>query len=352
MDQVIFPSLAHLQRMTDDTGMLQFSTYSLPDPHSGYTLDDNVRALLVALGYYHAGVEQKLALALSYRYLSFMHWAQRPDGLFHNEAGYDRRWVDVVGSEDAQGRTVWALGYAAAYPAHHAAGDAAAALLARVLPHVDALQSLRSRAYCILGLSYLVQGAHPFANPVRVAALADALLDEYQRNAATDWRWFESVLTYDNGRLPQALLLAGHVLREQRYLDAGRETLDWLLEQVVENDLIVPIGQDGWFRRGGPKARYDQQPIDAAVMAEVGVTAHAVLGDERYTHVADLAWRWFHGHNTENVPLYDPETDGCHDGLEQGGTNGNQGAESLLALLQTALALRSPAWLGWASMTR
>ncbi len=346
MDHIVFPSLAHLQRMTDDTGMLQFATYGVPSPHSGYTLDDNVRALLVAIGYYHAGVEQDLALALSYRYLSFMHWAQRSDGRFHNEAAYDRSWLDDVGSDDAQGRAVWALGYATAYPIHRAAGDAAATLLNRALPMINSLRSLRSRAYYMLGLSYLVRAGHPLADTKAIAALADSLIMEYEQASDAQWRWFEPILVYDNGRLPQALLLAGHVLGEQRYLDVGGETLDWLLGQVVEDDLIVPVGQDGWFPRGQPKARYDQQPIDAAVIAEVGGTAHTVLGDERYRHIAQLAWRWFHGHNSEGLPLFDPQTGGCHDGLERGSVNGNQGAESLLALLQTALALRSPSWLG------
>ena len=342
MNQVEFPSLAHLQRMTDGTGMLQFATYAVPNPHSGYTLDDNVHALLVALGYYHAGVAQDVALVLSYRYLGFMAWAQRTDGRFHNEAGYDRHWLDDVGSDDAQGRAIWALGYAAAHPTHAAAGRAAAALLERALPLIDDLRSLRSRAYCILGVAY----EHPLGDRQQIARLADSLIAEYQTAADRDWCWFEPILVYDNGRLPQALLLAGHLLDEPRYLQIGRESLDFLLGQVVEDDIIVPIGQDGWFRRGSGKARYDQQPIDAAAIAEVCAAAHAVLRDDRYGDIAQLAWRWFHGHNSESLPLYDPETDGCHDGLERGSVNGNQGAESLLALLQTALALRCPAWLG------
>ncbi len=323
MNEVVFPSLAHLQRMTDGTGMLQFATYAVPNPHSGYTLDDNVRALLVALSYYHVGEEQAVASALSYRYLGFMAWAQRTDGRFHNEAGYDRRWQDDVGSDDAQGRAIWALGYAAVHPIHAAPAQAATALLERALPLIDNLRSLRSRASCILGLAYLLRAEHPLGDRQQIARLADSLIAEYQTASDRDWRWFESILVYDNGRLPQALLLAGHVLDEPRYLHVGQESLDFLLAQVVEDDLIVPIGQDGWFRWGSGKAGYDQQPLDAAAIVGVCVAAHAVLGDARYRHIAERAWDWFHGNNSESIQLYDPETDGCHDGLMRGSVNGD-----------------------------
>jgi hypothetical protein len=221
--------------------------------------------------------------------------------------------------------------------------------LERALPLIDHLQSLRSRVYCILGLAYLVRAGHPLGDRQQIARLADSLIAEYHAASDGDWRWFEGILVYDNGRLPQALLLAGRVLAAPRYLQMGQESLDFLLAQVVEDDVVVPIGQDGWFRRGSGKARYDQQPIDAAAIAEVCATAHAVLGNDHYRHIAERAWDWFHGHNSEGLSLHDQETDGCWDGLMRGSVNGNQGAESLLALLQTALALRCPAWLGVAA---
>ena len=179
-----------------------------------------------------------------------------------------------------------------------------------------------------------------------LAALASSLLDDVQRNAQADWCWFEAGLTYDNGRLPQALLIAGHLLSNRQCLTVAQELLDFLLAQVVEDGVVVPIGQAGWYWRGKPKARYDQQPIDAASLVEVCTTASIILGEPRYWDIALAAWAWFNGRNSEGLVLYDAQTSGCHDGLECGSVNDNQGAESTLALLQAALALNDPNWLG------
>ena len=340
------PPLAHLRRLTDDTGLFQFATYSVPNPHYGYTIDDNARGLLVAAGYHQLGAERDLAADLMHRYLTFIRWAQRPDGRFHNELSYDRRWLDEVGSEDALGRTVWALGVAVALPASAASADAAAEMLRRALPGVRGLRSPRARAYALLGLAQLVSSDHPVGDTELLGALADGLLDDLERHAQADWLWFEDVLAYDNGRLPHALLVAGWVLNERRYLRAGQAALDFLLSHVVDDDVVVPIGQAGWFRRGQAKARYDQQPIDAASLAEVCATAAVVLGEAHYHTRARSAWHWFHGHNSEGLVVYDAETGGCHDGLGRGSVNHNQGAESTLAVLQAGLALRSRRWLG------
>ncbi len=346
MKQIALPPLAHLRRLSDDTGVQQFAIHSVPNPHFGYTLDDNVRALLVTSGYYWHGVERDVAAALAYRYLAFIHWAQRPDGRFHNELSYDRRWLDEVGSEDALGRTVWALGYAVACPLHSASRGAAADMLGRALPHVQALRSPRARAYAALGMAHLVRVSHPYAQEYLLAALASSLLDDVQRNIQAEWHWFEAGLTYDNGRLPQALLIAGYLLSDQRYLSVGQELLDFLLAQVVEDGIVVPIGQSNWYWRGEIKARYDQQPIDAASLVEVCATASIVLGKPHYWDIALSAWAWFHGRNSEGLVIYDAQTCGCHDGLERGSVNHNQGAESTLALLQAALALNNLDWLG------
>ncbi len=340
------PPLAHLQRLTDDTGVQQFATHGVPNPHFGYTLDDNVRALLVTSGYYQHGVERDLAAALTYRYLAFIRWAQRPDGRFHNELSYDRRWLDEVGSEDALGRTVWALGYAVACPLHSASMGAAADMLGRALPYVQSLCSPRARAYAALGVAHLVRVSHPHGQQHLLVALASSLLDDVQRHAQAEWRWFEPGLTYDNGRLPQALLIAGQLLSDRQYLTVAQELLDFLLAQVVEDGVVVPIGQAGWYWRGKAKARYDQQPIDAASLVEVCATASIVLGEARYWDIALAAWAWFYGRNSEHLVLYDAQTSGCHDGLRCSSVNDNQGAESTLALLQASLALNDLNWLG------
>lgn len=340
------PPLTHLDRLTDDTGMYQFAIHSVPDPHSGYTLDDNVRGLLVALGYHAQGCEPDVAARLVYRYLAFMRWAQREDGQFHNELSYDRRWLDDVGSPDSQGRAIWALGYAAAYPLDSGSGGAATEMLRRALPHVAQLRSPRTRSYALLGVAFLVRAGHPLGTPRLLRSLADGVVDDFKRNALPDWRWFERVLAYDNGRIPQALLVAGQLLEEERYAHVAKEALDFYLPQVVKDDCVQLIGHDGWYCYGEQRAAYDQQPVDAASLVEVCSAAYAVLGDSRYRNTAELAWEWFHGRNSEGLVLYDPLTGGCHDGLGRGSVNDNQGAESTLSVLQAALALQNPEWLG------
>jgi hypothetical protein len=346
MRKIALPPLAHLRLLTDDTGVVQFANWSVPDPHYGYTLDDNVRALLVVLGYHHSGAERDAAAALAARYLAFIRWAQLPDGRFHNELSYDRRWLDDVGSEDALGRTVWALAVAAALPITDSLAGAAAELLARALPHVPGLRSLRARGYALIGLAHLVRAGHPYGDAALLRAMADGLLDDLDGNAEPGWTWFEPVLAYDNGRLPHALFLAGAVLHDVRYIAAAQATLEFLLGSVVEGEIVVPIGQAGWFRRGQPPARYDQQPIDAASLAEVCATAALVVDDPSYARVAYSAWRWFHGANSEGLVVCEPLTGGCHDGLGKANVNHNQGSESTLAYLQAALALTDPLWLG------
>lgn len=346
MFNTMLPPLAHLKQLTDDTGMLQFATWTVPNPQYGYTLDDNVRALIVAAGYVHADVEHDTAVALAVRYLAFIQSAQRADGRFHNEMSYDRRWLDDVGSEDAFGRTIWALCVAIVFPVRPQLAGAANEMLVRALPHVRTLRSLRARAYAMLGIAQLVRAEHPSGDAALLRVLADGLADELERKAEADWHWFEPVLAYDNGRLPQALLLAGDVLDDMRYVRAGQATLEFLLTHVTEHNIVVPIGQAGWFQHGEAKAHYDQQPIDAASLVDVCVTAAGVLNDPAYQQVALNAWRWFYGANSEGLAVCDAATGGCHDGLGKNSVNNNQGAESTLAYLQAALAVCVPSWIG------
>lgn len=335
------PPLDHLVRLTDDTGTVQFSLWGTPDPSSGYTLDDTARALLVAAGYYRLGVDRARAEALITRTLSFVCWAQLPDGRFHNEASYDRRWLDVVGSDDSFGRTVWALSEALAGPLPARAEGAAGELLGRALPHAWQVRSLRGRGLVAIGMARLALADHPRADLRLLEALADSLLADLGGNSEPQWHWFEPILCYDNARLPQALLLAGQVLGRHEYVQAAKAALDFLCEHTLEGEILVPIGQAGWYRLGAEKARYDQQPIDAGAMVECCVDAALVTGATHYRDLALRAWGWFFGQNSEGLMLYDQQTGGCRDGLLAGGVNQNQGSESTVALLQAAVALRS-----------
>jgi hypothetical protein len=337
---LILPSLKHLHRLTDDTGILEFALHSVPDPSFGYTLDDNARALLVTSMYYHYHVDSEVAANLIYRYLAFLRWSQLSDGWFHNELSYDRRWIDERGSEDAYGRAVWALGYAATHPIHSGTAGAATEMLRHALSQVGTLKYQRGFAYTILGLVYLIEQDHPLGDHGLLQHLAERLYNNLQDDFQSDWYWFEDKLTYDNGRLPQALMLAGHLLGSKQLLQAAERSLLFLISHVFEGGVLVPIGNSRWFQRNSQKARYDQQPIDAATIVEVCATAWRIFQKNEYLNYAKLAWEWFHGQNSEHLALYDLETGGCHDGLSHNSISNNQGAESSIAFLQAGLALR------------
>lgn len=337
--ELILPSLKHLDRLTDDTGVFQFAIHSVPNPCFGYTLDDNARALLVTSMYYHHNVDCDVATSLTYKYLSFLRWSQLSNGWFHNELSYDRHWLDERGSEDAYGRAVWALGYAATHPIHRAIAGAATEMLRLALPQAETLKYQRGFAYTILGLVNLIEQGHPLGNCGLLKYLADNLYDKLEYDLQTGWYWFEDKLTYDNGRLPQSLMLAGHLLGNSHLLEASERSLSFLLSHVFEGDVLVPIGNNGWFHRNSQKARYDQQPIDAATIVEVCATAWRIFQKKEYLNYANLAWEWFHGQNSEQLVLYDLETGGCHDGLGRNNISNNQGSESSIAFLQASLAL-------------
>ncbi|NPV09421.1 MAG: hypothetical protein HPY83_15860 [Anaerolineae bacterium] len=334
--------LDHLQRMTDTTGMLQHAFYTSPDPLHGYTTDDNARALIVALQYSLAtGSEESHDLV--WRYLSFLRYAQRPDGLFHNFMAYDRTWMDEVGSDDCQGRAVWALGYALATSPQSGMSRSAELLLECALPGLDRVRSPRGQALCLLGLSWACQVGYQEGR-VRdlMARFADNLVRLWEVTAEPDWLWFENILAYDNPKLCEGLLNAYVSLGENRYFEIALESLAFLLGVYFEGDMLDVIGQDGWYPRGGPRAVFDQQPIEAQAMVQACVSAHQVTGDDIYLEHGFNAFSWFLGANRLGRPLYDPTSGGCFDGLHPDRVNGNQGAESTLAYLLSRLAFEVP----------
>lgn len=330
------PPLTHLRRLTDDTGLLQHARYHLPDPRHGYTLDDNSRALAVAVGLQRAGCD---TADLVDRYLSFIVFAQRPDGHFHNFLSYDRRWLDDRAGDDALGHVIAALGYAAARSPDRGVQSLAAELLRPALTHLPQVGSPRGIAHGLLGVCWM-----PTVEPA-VEELGNRLIALHHLNRAPGgWEWFESLLAYDNGRLPLALLVAGKLTGESSFTEVARCTLNFLLDVVCPDGMLDLVGNQGWFPEDGSRAQFDQQPVDAASMAEVCAAADQILGGGRYRPAAETSARWFEGANRIGIALAVPETGGCHDGLEPEGVNANQGAESTLALFQARLALHDPGW--------
>ncbi len=354
LDRIPGFRLDRLKRLTDDTGVVQHALYALPNSHHGYSIDDQARALIVVLKHFNlTGAWESLDLASTY--LRFLNYAQLPDGRFHNFLSFDRRWEDAVGSEDSNGRTVWALGYTTLTGVEEDLQMTARTMLLRCYPWLGRLRYLRARAFSILGLYFYLR-TEPGDERARglVRRHADALVAAYERTSAPGWEWFEDCLTYSNGRLPHALLLAYLVTWNRRYLEVARDSTDFLLRVAHTDgpDTVCLVGQDGWYPRGGPCARFDQQPVDAAGLVELCLAANQVLGGERYLREAHVAFEWYHGRNVVGVPLYCEPTGGCFDGLTPDGPNRNQGAESTISYLQSYLAMVEAGQLALNEVTR
>ena len=330
--------LAHLKRLTDDTGLLQHAKYIVPDRHTGYCLDDNSRALMLCAWAY-ALLRSQDAKELISTYFSFTHFMQNPDGHFRNFIDYQRHFLDETGSDDACGRALWALGYIIWRPPRDAYRSLAYECFKKALPHVRGL-NLRGKALAMLGLAaYLrcYQGDESVTALLRECA--DYLLALYKEVAADDWRWFEDIICYDNGIMPMALFQTYALLRDEKYLRVARETLEFLEKVLTQNGRLSIVGSRGWYKRGGPKAQYDQQPIDATAMVLAYQSAYWITQEKDYLKKMRLAFGWFLGENDMGMSLYDYETKGCADGLLPEGVSLNQGGESTVSFLMALLAM-------------
>lgn len=332
------PTLDHLLAMTDDVGLHQHARRTVPSRAHGYCIDDVGRALIVAVDAAADRATAEAGQRLLTTYLAYVVDAQLPDGWFHNFLGYDRRWQDDRGTDDSFGRTCWGLGYVIAHAPRPADRSLARDVLRAALPHVGTLGHLRSRAYAALGLARVV-AADRFdaAAATALRATAGGIADAYDAVATRDWAWCEDVMTYDNARLCEALLRAGSALRDPRFVKTGRAMLDFYASVTIENDVFVPIGNTGWYPRGGVRARFGQQPLEAAALVDAAMVAREVTGDERYGVLAQYGYGWFFGRNVLGATLVDHG--GCHDGIDEHGVNENMGAESTLAYLLSAYAV-------------
>lgn len=339
--------LDHLRRMTDDTGMFQHAIFTIPNYQEGYTIDDNARALLVSVLLEEIGNSEAEELAT--RYLAFVwHAFNAKTGRFRNFMGYQRNWLEESGSEDSHGRTLLALGAVLGRSNTPALQSMAGWVFEQALPAILATRSPRAWAFALIGIHEYLKRYTGDRKAGRVQEdLAARLLTLYQKNNANDWHWYESKLTYCNAVLPQALLICGQSLPNQAMTDAGLESLYWLMklqhsgtEANSEGGHFVPIGSNGFYQRGGERARFDQQPVEAQVMISTCLEAYRITSDKRWHKESHRAFEWFLGRNDLNRPIYDPTTGGCRDGLHPDRPNENQGAESTLAFLQSLLELR------------
>jgi hypothetical protein len=330
--------LDHLIRMTDDTGVIQHASFSVPARNTGYCVDDNARALIVALQADRVNSDAQTKRLVT-TYLSYLHHAQTETGDFKNLMSYDRVLGSGPGSEDCLGRAMWALGSAVELAADEGCSRLAKEMLSRALPRVMDLGP-RGTALSILGLANMV-AVEPSADAARssVSVMADKLVKRYQHEAAQDWRWFESALTYDNAIIPLALFKAFSVTRERASLRVARESLEFLEDVCFVDEHLTLVGNEGWHSRGGQKPHADEQAIDAAAFVLAFRGAYLATGDHHYLRRMRESFAWFLGANRLGTPLYDSVTAGCRDGLGAVEVNQNQGAESTICFLLSLLEM-------------
>ncbi len=347
-------SFRHLERMTDDTGMLEHCTGIIPNRREGYSTDDNARALWAGLvwterlaGNPQAKDQVRLLKRLTDTYLAFLLWAQRENGRMHNNFYYDRTPETETASEDCQGRVLWAAAYACAQSIYPDLRLPAWQLLRNGMQHVENMAYPRGWAYSLSAVSLLLQQERPICDECSTAEwkeirsriafyaheLESRLLDAFKKHAEPGWRWFEPTMTYGNGVLPWSLFSSYRFTGNKRSLETAMEALHFLAERMTApQGWIRPVGNRGWGTKKG-QAVWDQQPLDVMKLGLAAEAAYKLTKRSEYREIVAACRNWFHGQNDKSVPMADPIEGSCSDGLTPEGPNGNRGAESTLSYL-------------------
>ena len=335
-----FPAikLNHIISMTDNVGIIHHAKHSIPNRKTGYTLDDNARALIAAAKHYSIFKSQQ-SLKLVNIYLSFIHYAQTENGRFHNLFDYEKRPLDKEGSEDSFGRTLVACGYVVSSKLHENIKATAKFVFDNAVKSVERLNSLRAKAFSIIGLYHYYKRYKHADILDKAKTLADGLVHAYDANSSGEWKWFEPYLTYSNSKIPESLFLAYLMTKDKKYLEIAKKTIDFLSNTLIVDGKLMLIGNKGWYHKGGERALYDQQPVDAASMVQTLLIAHKITKKKSYYSNAVLAFNWFLGKNSLNQMMYDEVAGGCFDGLSEETINLNQGAESTISYLLARLNL-------------
>jgi hypothetical protein len=321
-------TLDYVKSLTDRTGILEHALFHIADLKEGYCLDDNARALLLMLKDYTLNGDDD-SLKFADTYLRFIRLMQKEDGTYYNELSYARKFTDVSVSEDAFGRTMWALGFMIQNAVTDSSYQFAKDAYFRALPHFEGLKSNRGIANTIIGICH-VQQRFPDHGPMMqmLITLTEKIKKRYVEESDEEWHWFEKVLSYDNAILPLALWKSYEITKNKETLRIAGEATRFLEQHAFVNDRLSLNGNNPWFYKGEEKSSYGQQPIDAMAMVMMFSHAYKMTNDEHYFMRMQTAFTWFMGNNDLFVPLVDEETGACNDGLEKFGVNRNQGAES------------------------
>ncbi|WP_172194981.1 glycosyltransferase [Saccharibacillus qingshengii] len=345
-------SFSYLRRLTDDTGIFQHTKFGVPDRSKGYTSDDNARALIAAALAYTQRKDEE-SLTLSHTYLSFLYDAQNPDGSFRNFMNYDRAFAEKIGSDDCQGRCIWALGCAIAESTlPDNLRNTCKYMVNQALPVLERLRSPRAMAYALIGLTSILEAPdclvyafpYPDAEPSdpdflpreRIEALTNAMAERLRENyriyRTDDWHWYENSLTYGNAMIPWAMLKASRLPGRGEDAVIAKESLDFLIDSTFASEgYFKPIGSGGWYTKGGSPALYDEQPIEACETMLACLEAHVLFEEPAYYERALRCCEWFHGGNSLREPLIDAQTGACYDGIHAQGLNLNQGSENIIS---------------------
>ncbi|HEY8902188.1 MAG TPA: glycosyltransferase family 4 protein [Chthoniobacterales bacterium] len=340
------PKLDHLFTMSDQTGIFQHAIYNVPNFHEGYCTDDNARAFIFTVLLEELRESSLPVERVAASYLAFLwHAFDGNKSRFRNFLSYSREWLETHGSEDSHARALWAVATALGRSQNAGHRGLCALLFQRGLPPVARFSSPRAWAFSLIAIHEYLR---TLSGDRVVAQMRDTLtamlVDLFHANAAKDWQWFERIVTYDNAKLSHALILSGYWTSQGETLDIGLRSLRWLLDaQTAPDGHFSPIGCHGFWPRGGEKARFDQQPLEAHAMVSACLEAYSVTRDEEWRIAAHTCFEWFLGRNDLGQPLYDVTTGGCRDALLQDHLNQNQGAESTLAFHLSLAEIRRAA---------
>ena len=336
-------NLGHLKQMTTDTGIIQFSKINQPDICTGYTLDDNARALVASCMYFKLTGDEE-TLNDIYKYLCFIKHCQQPGGDFLNYADAQNNFTQqntTTNLDDANGRAVWALGYTISLigllPLQII--SEAGIILKKSLLHIGTIHSTRAMAFAIKGLYHYHSAVKSPQNLLLIKTYADRLVQMYRHESTSTWEWFEGYLTYANSILPEAMLYAWLLTREPVYKDIALSSFNFLLSQTFNENGIEVISNKNWLLKGEVAGHFGEQPIDVAYTIMTLSKFFDVFMTEDYHLKMKTAFNWFLGNNRLHQIIYNPCTGGCYDGLEETHVNLNQGAESTVSYLMARLTM-------------
>lgn len=338
-------NLGHMKRMTTDTGIIQFSKFNQPDITTGYTLDDNARALVATCMHYKLTGDQE-CLGDIHKYLRFINFCLLPEGNFLNYVDSDNQFTsqnETTNLDDSNGRAIWALGQVISLnnllPAELLAE--AESMLSAVLPRFSTVHSTRAMAFAIKGLYICNAARKSLENQSLLVTLANRLVQMYRHESEENWAWFEGYLTYANSILPEAMLYAWLLTRDTVYKEIALASLDFLLSHTFNENGIEVISNRSWLQKGGVAAQFGEQPIDVAYTIMTLSKFYDVFRNGDYLMKMETAFNWFLGKNRLHQVIYNPCTSGCYDGLEETHVNLNQGAESTVSYLMARLTMEN-----------